>query len=46
MSIFSDADRFELDPDAFMAAIEPPPLFLQDCEDAIQELLRNSGEAA
>lgn len=35
------------DPDAFMASIEDPrPLFLQDCENAIRELLRSSGEAA
>ena len=38
---------FELDPAAFMTAIEDPrPLFLQDCESAIRELLRSSGEAA
>lgn len=35
------------DPDAFMTAIEDPrPLFLQDYESAIRELLRSSGEAA
>ena len=38
------AARFELDPAAFMAAIEdPPPLFLQDTEADLQALMRLVG---